>query len=264
MIKQTLTLQELQKSFQSAVFKLEAEVPSFIINTAQASAKERFKVYTDAYRLRLIEALLSDYPALLDSLGDAGFDTMARAYIDESPSDQYSIRWFGRNLALFLQQTPPYKTQGGLAELAAFEWALSEAFDALETALVDFSHLAAIEVSTWPGLKLQFHPSLRQLAFEFNIPEVWEASNQKQALPAVTKNDQLQDWIIWRHQLKLLFRLLPEHEAICLKAFMAGNSFSQVCTELCQSLDEDQVVVNVAGFLQAWLRDGWVAEVVSC
>ncbi|MDP2394719.1 MAG: hypothetical protein Q8M21_15830, partial [Methylococcaceae bacterium] len=65
----------------------------------------------------------------------------------------------------------------------------------------------------------------------------------------------------WRQQLKLLFRSLSVQEAFAIDAFLQGQSFADVCAGLVEWLDEEQVVLNAAGFLQTWLRDGWIADV---
>ena len=259
----TLALVDLQQAFQSAVLQLRDTTPDYIINTAKASSTERFKVYTDAYCLRLIEALSADYPALKDWQGDDDFDAMGRAYIDASPSDQFSIRWFGRHLPRFLAETQPYAEQPGLKELALFEWALSEAFDASESTLADYQQLAATEPAHWPSLKLRFHPSLRRIDLTCNVHQIWQASNQKEPLPMLTMSAESQAWIVWRQQVTLLFRSLSVQEAFSLAAFMKGQNFAEVCTGLSEWLDEEQVVMNAAIFLQTWLRDGWIADVTS-
>ena len=256
-----LTLANLQETFQSAVLQLQGTTPNYIINTANASSTERFKVYIDAYRLRLLEALSADYPALKDWLGDEGFDALGRTYIDASPSDQFSIRWFGRHLPRFLAEAPSYAKQPALKELALFEWALSEAFDASESTLADYQQLAAIEPTHWPSLKLRFHPSLRRIDLTCNAHQIWQASNQKEPLPMLTMNAEPQAWVIWRRQVTLLFRSLSIQEAFSLAAFMKGQNFAEVCTGLSEWLDEEQVVMNAAIFLQTWLRDGWIADV---
>jgi hypothetical protein len=49
------------------------------------------------------------------------------------------------------------------------------------------------------------------------------------------------------------------------KRVLFNNLIGMVCTGLCEWLDEEQVVMKAAGFLQAWLRDGWIADVeVNC
>jgi len=255
------TLADLQQAFQTAVLHLQDTAPDFIVATDQASSTERFTVYTEAYRLRLIEALSADYPGLKNLLGAEDFDAMGRAYIDASPSDQFSIRWFGRHLSHFLAETSPYAEQAGIAELANFEWALSEAFDAPDSRVIDYSCLAAIVPTHWPSLRLTLHPSLRRINLHYNAPQVWQASNQQESLPVFAANSESQAWLIWRQQLKLLFRSLSVQEAFAIDAFLQGQSFAEVCTGLTKWLDEEQVVLNAAGFLQTWLSEGWIADV---
>jgi hypothetical protein len=263
MSNQAFSLSELQQAFQSGVLHFQDTPPDFVVDTGQASAVERFTVYTEAYRLRLIEALSADYPALQNWLNDEGFNAMCRVYIDASPSDQFSIRWFGRHLPGFLAETPPYSEQAEIAELAAFEWALSEAFDAPESTVADYGRLAAIEPAHWPSLKLKFHPSLRRIDLHYNAPQIRQASNQQETLPDFIKNTELQAWIIWRQQLKLLFRSLSVQEAFAIDAFLQGQCFAEVCTGLGEWLDEAQIVISIAGFIQTWLRDGWIADVAA-
>ena len=250
----------MQQEFQKGVLDRQHTPPTFIVDTPDVSAAERFNVYTDAYRLRLIEALSADYPALKDCLGEKGFDTMGNAYVEASPSDQFSIRWFGRYLPRFLAETSPFIEQPDLKELASFEWALSEAFDSPESTPVGYERFIAIEPSKWPSLRLHFHPSLRLIDFNFNVPQIWQASNQKEPLPAFAVNKVLQFWVVWRQELKVLFRSLPAQEFFALETFMQGQCFAEVCEGLCEWLEEEQVATNAAGFLQAWVRDGWITD----
>ena len=140
------------------------------------------------------------------------------------------------------------------------EWALSEAFDAPECVVTDYASLAAIAPAQWPALTLRFHPSLRRIDLHTNAPQIWQSANQQQSLPDFTGNTALQAWIIWRHELKLCFRSLSVPEAFAIDAFRQGQCFAEVCAGLCAWLDAEQVAVSVAGYLQTWLRDGWVIE----
>jgi hypothetical protein len=271
MTETTPSLAQLQQDFQAAILDLQASAPDFIKDSAQASAAARFQVYTNAYRLRLIDALSLDYPALKASLGDTEFQQLGYAYIDAAPSDQFSIRWFGRHMPDFLAEAPAYAGQLALQELAMFQWGLSEAFDApdyLDKQLDEieemieggdlYQRFAAIPPQDWPRLRLRFHPSLNRLDLYSNAPQVWLATDQNQIIPELFCTDQVQLWSIWRQDFKLLFRSLSSEEAFAVDAFRHGQCFSQVCSGLCALLPEDQVAIKAAGFLQAWLRDGWV------
>ncbi len=257
----TISLGDMQRKFQRSILDQQQTPPTFIIDTPDVSSIDRFKVYTEAYSLRLIDALTADYPALKDYFGVDGFDTMARAYVNKWPSDKFSIRWFGQQLPRFLGETSPYDEQPELKELASFEWALSEAFDASESTSIDYQQLTNIEPSHWPLIQLRFHPSLRRVDLKYNATQIWQASNQKQPLSVFKANTVMQGWVIWRKELKLLFRSISTLEAIALDTFMQEKCFSEVCESLCEWLDEEQVAANAAGFIQAWVRDGWITDV---
>ena len=255
------TLTELQRTFQAVLLQEQGEPPPFIVNAPKASAAERFGVYTEAYRLRLIEALAADYPAVKEWLGEETFDQLGRAYADACPSAHFSIRWFGRRLPRFLVETALYDSQPALQELAAFEWALSEAFDVAEGAVATQEQLAALEPGLWPALTLRFHPSLRCLDLSYNTPSRWQALNRKEVPPDLETHSERQTWIVWRRDLKIFFRSMPKTEAWALNAFRQERCFADVCEGLCEWLDQAQVATSAAGYLQAWLREGWIVGI---
>jgi len=115
-------LPALQEDFQSYLLSLSGAMEQEIVSDT-LDARMRLQIYADAYRLRLIEALETDFVALRAALGPEEFDRLGRAYIDANPSDHYSVRYFGRNLGRFLAQTDPYREQPVLADIARFEWA---------------------------------------------------------------------------------------------------------------------------------------------
>jgi Putative DNA-binding domain len=256
------TLTELQQAFQLALLEKQDEPPPFIVNAPKASAAERFGVYMEAYRLRLVEALTADYPAVNEWLGDETFDRLGRAYADACPSAHFSIRWFGSRLPSFLAETAPYDSQPHLQELAAFEWALSEAFDAAEGSAATQEPLAALEPMLWPMLKLRLHPSLRCIDLSYNTPGRWQALNRKEPPPDLETRLERQPWVVWRRRdLKIFFRSMPKTEAWSLNAFRQERCFADVCEGLCEWLDEEQVAVTAAGYLQSWLSEGWVVGI---
>jgi hypothetical protein len=78
-------LAELQRRFQAAVLARDALPPEFTAAATQETAKSRFRIYREAYRLRLAEALAADYPALQALLGAEEFAALASAYAESRP-----------------------------------------------------------------------------------------------------------------------------------------------------------------------------------
>jgi hypothetical protein len=252
-------LAELQRRFQAYLLNPHSIPPAVFRDDGRASGAQRAEVYAEAYRLRLIEALAADYPALRALLGEDDFAALGRVYAEVHPSRHASIRWFGRHLHRFLQDDAKYRERPELAELAAFEWALSEAFDAAEAPIVSPKALAALPAARWPDLRLRFHPAVRRVELRFNIPEIWRALNQKASLPPFEVLDSPQAWIVWRSDLKLFFRSLNLGEALAFDALHQGLYFAEVCEGLCDRLQAENVAATAAGFLDRWLAEGWIA-----
>lgn len=257
----TSSLAELQRRFQAYLLNPSANPPAAFRDDGRASGAQRAEVYAEAYRLRLIEALAADYPALRALLGEDDFAALGRVYAEAHPSRYLSIRWFGRDLRQFLREDSEYRERPELGELAAFEWALSEAFDAAEAPIVSPEALAALPAACWPDLRLRFHPALRRIECHFNIPEVWRALNQKASPPPFEALDSPQAWIVWRSDLKLFFRRLNSPEAHAFDALYQGRRFAEVCEGLCDRLPAENVAATAAGFLACWLTEGWIAAV---
>ncbi|MHB8535227.1 MAG: HvfC/BufC family peptide modification chaperone, partial [Sulfuricaulis sp.] len=122
-------LHGLQSDFQSYLLHGGDGMLGRVTSTAKADAPTRLTIYYDAYRLRLIEALDSNYPVLHAWIGDEEFEQLGLAYLGAHPSGHFSIRYFGHRLPEFLG-TEAYSDRPYLGEMAMLEWALSEAFDA--------------------------------------------------------------------------------------------------------------------------------------
>ncbi|MFO1468790.1 MAG: putative DNA-binding domain-containing protein [Steroidobacteraceae bacterium] len=124
---------------------------------------------------RLTDALKANFPKLHLALGDEAFAGAAAGYIAAHPSLTRSIRWYGQRLPEHLARTPPWSAQPVLAELARFEWALTEVFDAADATAIGREALAGVEHAEWGALRFVFHPALRTVSLAWNAVAVWKA-----------------------------------------------------------------------------------------
>ena len=171
-----ITLHSLQAEFQDYLIRPEqTAILIHVAGTAKADAETRLGIYAEAYRLRLIEALDTDFSVLHALLGDDEFERMARAYIDAHPSRHFSIRWFGQHLSDFLRAVLPYREHPAVSEMAAFEWTMTLAFDAADDPLLAMDDMAAVPPASWPGMHFTPHASLHRLDLRWNVPTVWKA-----------------------------------------------------------------------------------------
>lgn len=251
-------LPTLQSTFQGYILASDPSIQSDITCTPKVDVATRLAIYADAYRLRLIEALDTDYPGLHTMAGDEEFDRLTRAYIDAQPSTFRSLRWFGNRLSDFLRTTKPYSDYPVFAEMAAFEWAMSDAFDAADSTVATIGEMAAIPPAAWPGLAFVPHASLQRLDLRWNVPTVWRAISAGEEPPALANNDHPVAWLIWRRDLLTYFRSLSVDEAWAVDAMQRGETFASLCEGLTEWIDAQHVAGHAAGLLKQWLEDGLI------
>jgi hypothetical protein len=205
--------------------------------------------------------LESDFPGVLAMAGAADFDHMARAYIAAHPSHHPSVRWFGRNLAGFLATTAPYDRTPAVAEMACFEWALGEAFDSVDVEPLQAEAVMSVPPEAWATLAFTPLPSLRRLAFTYDVPPSWQRREEVEpGTLEVAKLDGQVPWMIWRPERISNFRSLEPDEAVMLDAMVEGRPFPALCEALLPHLAEDQVAARAAGLLRSWVEEGLIAS----
>jgi hypothetical protein len=255
------SLRELQEQFQSHLLHGDPRVQDRIIGTPRVDARARLAIYGDAYRLRLLEALRTDFPALHTLAGDAEFERIGRAYIDAHPSGHFSIRYFGRRLGEFLRRDERCRRIPVFAEMADFEWALGLSFDAPDSGVIGVEDVAAIPAAAWAGMRIGLHPSLQRLDLIWNVPGLWNAIYEEQPPQSPVAANCPLAWIIWRRELRTLFRSLPVDEAWAIDFLGQGHGFAEMCEGLCEWVDAAAAGAQAALFMRRWVQDGLIARI---
>jgi Putative DNA-binding domain len=250
---------QLQRAVQRHVLQADAAVLPHINESQRVPVAVRLRIYSDGYRLRLIEALADNYSQLQAVLGDEAFVALALEYIDAHPSTHFSIRWFGADLGTHLLTTRP--TQPWFAELAQWEWALTCAFDAADATPVAVEALASVEPERWWSLRFDLHPSVQQLAMQTNAPEVYKALSNDTDPPEPVILDTQQDWLLWRQDLTTNFRSAAASEARALHLVRSDATFEDLCEALCDWYPEDEVPTHAASLLKSWLTAGMIVNI---
>ncbi|CEK11447.1 HvfC/BufC N-terminal domain-containing protein [Legionella hackeliae] len=251
------TLFSLQEMFQNYLLSDSKIIEQHIVNSEKISAAKRLDIYRDAYRIRLIECLASNYPTLKTYIGFKVFQTIGNAYLEKNPSSYRSIRWFGDNFSSFLKEL----AEDCLAELAQFEWCLSVAFDAADAKIVTMEEMTRVSPSSWANMRFLPHPSLQQECFYWNIVPIWQAIANQQTPPEPNKKLQPVSWVIWRSNYMSRFYSLAADESWALNAMIQGANFGEICAGLCEWHDEEQVGMQAASLLKGWIQSELLSEI---
>lgn len=252
-------LAELQRDFQRHVMHGHERIVAAVSGTPHVPATLRLSIYSEAYRLRLTDALASTLPRLQHLLGKERFAQLAAEYIDLSPSSHPSIRWFGDRLPRLLRRQFP--DQPWLSELATWEWAIAAAFDGADAEPVGVEALAAVAPEQWPELRFKFHPTVQCLPMRTNAPVVFKALSEDAPVPECVTLGQAQTWLIWREGLKTQYRSLDADEAAALELMRADGTFETLCDTLCTWHDADAVPAQAAGLLKRWVVEQMIVGV---
>jgi hypothetical protein len=258
------TLEMIQSDFQDYVLGAQQANPAIaasIVEQFGLSAGNRLAIYHNAYRLRICDALSKAYDKTHAYLGDDTFEEMCLGYITQHPSQYANMRWYGDQFANYLAQL--LAEHPVIAELAAFEWALSTAFDAEDASVLTAEDLGAIAPEQWETVGFNLHPSLQILSMQTNAVASWLSLDQEQAPPESVLHEQAVDWLIWRKELQPHFRSLDRHEAHALRGLAQGLSFSALCEEIADSTEDEEIMTKIAGCLQTWLVEGILVGVTS-
>jgi hypothetical protein len=254
-------LLQVEHAFQNYLLEATSDIFKHVIGTKKVPVEVRLAIYSNAYRSRLHEALQANYPILERYLGYDAFLETAYAYSEHHPSTFRSIRWFGNQLASFLQTHSLYKDYPHIAELAQFEWTMTEVFDAADANVISHESMQAIPLEAWVDMRLSVHPSLKLLLHSWNTVQLWQAIKNEENPEEPCKTAPV-TWALWRNGLISRFSSLPEDEAWAMKAMMQGSSFGEICEGICQWVEEQQAGLHAASLLKGWINAGLITEVI--
>jgi hypothetical protein len=260
---QHASLTALQRAFQDYILFGADGIAERIEPGRLGNHQRRLAIYRDGYRLRLVEALGTDFDALVATIGKQAFGDARRAYIEATPSVFRNVRWYGAGLATFLRNQPPWREQPWLADIAHFEWTLTLAFDAADAPHVRFEDLAALPADAWGELGLRLHPSVQMIELRANAAAIRMAVENATPPPEPELAADAVTWLVWRKDLSPHFRSLSEPEAATLRAAAEGSSFPALCAGLCEWFAPEEVAGVAAGWLRSWVDEQLIMELTG-
>ncbi len=254
-------LSTMQQKFLRSIQQKNGQLENEIVSTDKLPAAQRFSIYQNAYRYRLVDALADSYPRTHTLLGDKQFYSIAESYIQQHPSSFYNIRDFGHHFSQFLTAETQYQNSV-IPEMALFEWSLLFTFDAANALPISVEHLSQYETAQWGNLKFKLLPSFSQLSMQWNTIKIWQAIKDNSAPMPPQRLTQPESWIIWRPQWETRFRSISPLEEKALNCLRCEKIFGEICVALSNNNENDDAT-QAAMLLQQWLQDGILGEVYS-
>ncbi len=252
-----------QSDFQRGILSGDDSILAEILDSPKEKRAVLYGVYRHAYGSRLVDALRNDHGLLHGYLGDEMFDAMGYAYVAAKPSQHPNLRWFSQGLPDFLKSTEPYRDHPILADLAALEKALNDAFDAADAPVLVLADMAGFAPELWNTLLFQPHPTSCRLDVSTNAAAVWLALKNDETPPDAATLQQPGRLLIWRQDVTPMFRELTPEEAMMWDEAANGIAFGVLCSMLATYDDPDGAAARGAGYLHGWVTSGLLTGVSS-
>ncbi|MFV2057305.1 MAG: DUF2063 domain-containing protein [Thiohalomonadales bacterium] len=265
----SVDLKTLQSQFSHFVLEGDQAIKDQIISTTVLKSDLRLAIYANAYVSRMVEVLETDYPVLSHLLGEDDFFSLATAYTRRHPSTQTSLRWFGRHMVEFIRAQAEFEQVGFVAEIALLEWRLACAFNTKDVDSITEADVAAVPPEKWPELSLVFHPSVSWFNYEWNTIALWNAVKDEKPIPTAVKLSAdesaasgfpaSEKCLVWRYDLRTLFRTLQPDERAVIQPMLEGATFGELCERLTEYSETPQEVpMQAAGLLKTWISNGLI------
>ncbi len=163
------------------------ELESVIRPSRQLASEARLEIYVDAYFERLLECLREEFTVTRHAVGDELFDGLAFGYLQQFPSQSYTLNHLGAAFPQFLaaarlheQSAPaaaPESWPEFVIELAALERLQRDVFDAVGTEgqPVWENRQASELLGRGAEVRLVPAPCLRLFTATHPVHEYWQA-----------------------------------------------------------------------------------------
>lgn len=257
------------------------QVEQVILPSRNQSSVERLAVYGNSYFARLLECLRSMFPVLTQTLGEEAFDAFAFAFLQEFPSQSYTLDRLADHFADFLEQTRPEQPAelelvacqstsqvsphwpDFVIDLARFETSIEQVFDGPggeDLPQLAAERVAAIAPEHWPRTRLVPTPSLRLMEFKFPLNDYYTEMRANQEPPLPTPSPSY--LAFWRRNYVVRRMAITREQYELLAAILAGHTFSEtLAAAAAVTEDFDAFAAALAGWFREWTAAGFFLNV---
>ncbi len=253
---------------------------------SRLAVSQQFAIYSDGYRIRLTQAIRSDYPILLKLLGDAEFDSLARTYIEQNPPTSYNLDFYPHKFAEFVSEYFLLSLRGGVAdvaiqksnyvertgllrytrndeftkfaiELAILEATIAEVFMLPDSKPLLVDSLSGISAEDFGEMRLKIRTAHKLLRFNYQISDWLTLARAEDNLPSIPLPSP--SWLlVVRHNNEVQRHNLSEQEFSMLQHISSGKNVSDA---LDATLDEHEshaaiIINNLQGWFANWVTNG--------
>jgi hypothetical protein len=226
-----MKLRELQAAFRADILRDGTGAAPLVLGDGLAP-EARLRIYRNNSLITLTEALKATFPVVCRLVDERFFAYAADAFIRAHPPRAPCLAEYGGDFAAFLEGFPAASSLAYLPDVARLEWALNEAYHALDSPPLDPARIAAVPAERQAGLRLALHPAVRLFSSRFPIDRIWETNRASVAEPGTVDLDAGGcALLIHRAGIEVRYRPLEAGAFAFLAALAAGRTLEEACGE---------------------------------
>jgi hypothetical protein len=224
------------------------------------SVEHRLGIYSDAYFLRLLECLETDFPATRRLIGPERFAELAADFLQRHPSTSPNVSDLGAQLPSFLQTHSLTTSFPYITELATLEWGVLESIYSERLSDLDPGEFSRLPTAGWPSARFHLDPSVRFFSFAWEVDRLWTQRREPDLAPLSPLGQKPRCLVVYRDGQAVQLEILSNAQRTVLTAIRENLTLEMICRQLLHS-DSDVQDVELMGWFAAWVRAGVIKRI---
>jgi Putative DNA-binding domain len=241
---------------------------------SRLSPVEQLEIYREQFWLRHTSSLVEDFPGLGGILGQADWERLTEAYLEEHTPESYTLRDLGLQLPSLIERASWLPHQALCLDMARLEVAYVEVFDAPDTAPLSPDRLATIPEESFAEARLVVAPCVRLLTLRYAVADLRRRlrleGDEPVAIPAPAEGNQPLHVVVYRRDRGLWDMKVSSVAHSLLAGLVAGRTLGAAAELAISSgggLDdatsrEAELTQCIGAWLEEWTAKGLLSDVV--
>lgn len=223
-----------------------------LFSTDERILPERLKIYRNNIVGSLTNSMLATYPLIKILTGEEFATVLMRSFVLENPPREACLGKFGAGLGVYIETYAPAKELAYLSDVARFEWAMNEAYNAPDDLTLTPEDFQAVPAEKLGDLSLRLRSSVRLLSSPWPLDAIRAfCLNYREDSDETLNLDGGRSWLmVYRPHLTVEVISLDPSECVWLAYLSEGQT-------LCEALEhvlETFPSFDFQGCLQKYLR----------
>lgn len=212
--------------------------------------------YTEGYRIRLLQALEDDYPALAGLLGEKEFARLALAFIKQYPSQSYNLDRYPHGFCVFVSEQ--LQNNRFAVEVAILEHAIATVFMAEDSTPLGTEILSALTPESLAVLRLLPRKALRLLHFDYPV-SAWLDGERTENIAPPPPEPQASYLCVLRHDNNVRRHQLSAAGYALLTQLAAGHNVENALVLAIEAHPayEAEILASLQSWFHTWLENGF-------